>query len=273
MELSKTIIRPSKKWQAIDFHELWNYRELFIALVIRDIKVRYKQTVLGAAWAILQPLTTMIIFTLIFGRLAKIPSDGYPYAVFVYAGLLAWTFFGNAINSSGSSLVGSSHLVSKIYFPRLIVPTSSIGSSVVDFFVSSIILLLLMVYYDIGWTINIIFVPFLLLGVMMTALGVGLTLSALTVSYRDFRYVIPFMVQIWMYITPIVYPVTFVPEKWRWVLLLNPMTGYIEGFRSAFLGKPFDLFSIAVAVIFSLVLLGIGLIYFKNNEQRFADVI
>lgn len=257
----------------INLTELWEYRELLAALSIRDIKVRYKQTVLGAAWAILQPLTTMIIFTLIFGRLAKIPSDGFPYPVFVYSGLLAWTFFASAVSTSGASLVGSSQLVSKIYFPRLIVPIASIGVSLMDFLVSSIILLLLMLYYQIPWTVNLLAVPLLMTGVITTALGVGTLLSALTVSYRDFRYVIPFMVQIWMYITPVVYPISFVPEKWRWLLLLNPMTGYIEGLRSAFLGKPFDFIAIGVAALFSLVLFLSGLTYFRNKEKRFADVI
>lgn len=268
-----TTIEPPKKWQMINFSELWEYRELLIALSLRDIKVRYKQTVLGAAWAILQPLTTMIVFTVIFGKLAKIPSDGYPYPVFVYAGLLAWTFFATAVSTSGASLVGSSQLVSKIYFPRLIVPIASIGTSIMDFLVSSSILLLLMLYYQIPWTLNLLAAPFMILGVLMTALGVGTLLSALTVSYRDFRYVIPFMVQIWMYVTPVVYPITFVPEQWRWVLLLNPMTGYIEGIRSAFLGTPFDLVAIGSAVLFSLVLFILGLTYFRSKEKRFADVI
>ncbi len=257
----------------INFAELWNYRELFFALSMRDIKVRYKQTVLGAAWAILQPLTTMVIFTVIFGRLAKIPSDGYPYPIFVYSGLLAWTFFASAVSTSGASLVGSSQLVSKIYFPRLIVPIASIGVSAMDFLVSSVILLLLMVHYDIPWTINLLAAPFLIIGVVATALGVGTLLSALTVSYRDFRYVIPFMVQLWMYVTPVVYPPSFVPEQWRWVLLLNPMTGYIDGLRSAFLGKPFDLTAISISLVFSLVLFISGLSYFRNKEKRFADVI
>lgn len=253
--------------------ELWEYRELLLAFCVRDIKIRYKQTVLGAAWAILQPLVTMLIFSIIFGRLAGIPSDGFPYPVFVYSGLLPWMLFSNAISSSSGSMVGSAHMVSKIYFPRVVIPFSAVGSGLVDFAVSACILLLLMFVYDVPWTWQLIVTPVLLTGVILVALGVGTALSALTVSYRDFRYVVPFMVQIWMYLTPVVYPLGFIPEKWRWLLYLNPLTGYIEGFRSVFLGKPFDFVGISSAVILTMFVFLGGLKYFRKVEQRFADVI
>ncbi|MGB5708508.1 MAG: ABC transporter permease [Arenicellales bacterium] len=268
-----TVIRPIKGWKKLNLVELWEYRELLLAFCVRDIKIRYKQTVLGAAWAILQPLVTMLIFSIIFGRLAGIPSDGFPYPVFVYSGLLPWMLFSNAISSSSGSMVGSAHMVSKIYFPRVVIPFSAVGSGLVDFAVSACILLLLMFVYDVPWTWQLIVTPVLLTGVILVALGVGTALSALTVSYRDFRYVVPFMVQIWMYLTPVVYPLGFIPEKWRWLLYLNPLTGYIEGFRSVFLGKPFDFVGISSAVILTMFVFLGGLKYFRKVEQRFADVI
>ena len=268
-----TTILPRTGWRMLDFKELWAYRELLGVFTMRDIKVRYKQTVLGAAWAIIQPLLTMIIFTVIFGRLAKIPSEGFPYPVFVYAGLLPWTFFANALTTSGNSLVGSAHLVSKVYFPRLIIPLSSVGAGIVDLSISTVILLLLMAVYQVSWTFQILLAPLLMLGVVTSAIGVGTILAALTVSYRDFRFVIPFMVQIWMYLTPVVYSPSFIPEKYRWLLLFNPMTGYLDGFRAAFLGKPFNWTSLWVSVILSLLLLCVGAAYFEKVERRFADVI
>ncbi len=268
-----TRITAPRGWRVLDLKELWAYRELLIVLTLRDIKVRYKQTVLGGAWAIIQPLTIMLIFTAIFGNLAKIPSEGFPYPVFVYAALLPWTFFANALATSGGSLVGSSNLVSKVYFPRLIIPLSAVAGGLVDFLISSGILLLLMVYFDIPWTINLVIAPFLILGVVLTAFGVGTILSALTVSYRDFRFIVPFLIQIWMYLTPVVYGVSFIPEKWRWLLSLNPMTGYIDGFRAAFLGKPFAWESLFISFILSLLIFLVGVGYFCKVERRFSDVI
>jgi lipopolysaccharide transport system permease protein len=268
-----TSIGPQKVWRLADFRELWAYRELFVTMAVRDIRVRYKQTVLGAAWAVIQPLTTMAIFTIIFGRLAQIPSEGFPYPVFVYSALLPWIFFANAVSTSGNSLVGSMQLVSKVYFPRLIVPLSSIGAGLVDLLVSTVILLLLMLFYGVSWTGNLLLAPLLMVGVILCALGVGTILAALTVSYRDFRYVIPFMVQIWMYVTPVVYGVGFIPETYRWLLFLNPMSGYIDGYRSSFLGQPIDWIAIGVSVALSLLLLIIGIAYFHKVERRFADVI
>lgn len=268
-----TVIEPPKGWRMLDWRELWAYRELLWVLTARDIKVRYKQTVLGAAWAIIRPFVTMVIFSVVFGQLAKMPSDGYPYPVFVYAGLLPWTFFAGAIGSSGQSLVGSAHLVSKVYFPRLIIPLSSVGAGLVDLLVSTGILLLMMLWYGVGWSVNLLAAPLLLLAVVFIALGVGTLLSALTVAYRDFTHLTPFVVQIWMYITPVIFPVSLVPERWQWLLYLNPMTGLVEGFRSAFLGKPFDLHGLAISFAIAMAVFAIGVAYFEKVERRFADII
>lgn len=273
LALVRTVIDPANGWRMLDIRELWAYRELLWALTLRDLKVRYKQTVLGVAWAVIQPLTAMIIFSTIFGRLAGLPSDGYPYPVFVFAGLLPWTFFANAIGTIGGSVVGSAHLVTKVYFPRLIIPLTSLGTGVVDFAVSTSVLLLLMVYYGVPWGANLVTVPLLAVGLVVTTLGVGALLSALTVAYRDFRYVIPFLTQMWLFATPVVYPASLVPHPWRWVLYLNPMAGWIDGFRAAFLGKAFDPLGLAISSGVAGVLLIVGVSYFGRVEQRFADII
>lgn len=257
----------------MDVRELWAYRELIYVLFKRDIKVRYRQTVLGAIWAILQPLLTMAIFVLVFGHLTEMPSDRYPYPIFVYAGLLPWTFFANAITSSANSLVNESNLISKVYFPRLAIPLASIGAGLVDFFIASSILLLLMLHYKLGWGLHLFAAPFLLLAVVFTALGVGTLLSALTVAYRDFRYVVPFLVQFWMFATPVVYPKSLIPEKWHWLLFLNPMSGIIDAFRASVLGRPFDLGLIALSFIVATLLFVCGIAYFEKVERRFADII
>lgn len=268
-----TEITPPKGWRMLDWRELWAYRELLSVLTMRDIKVRYKQTVLGAGWAIIRPFLTMVIFSVVFGQLAKMPSDGYPYPVFVYAALLPWTFFATAISTSGQSLIGSSNLVSKVYFPRLIIPLSSVGAGLIDLLISTGILLLMMLWYGVGWTWHLLAVPLLLVAVVFAALGVGTLLSALTVSYRDFTHLTPFLVQIWMYVTPVIFPVTLVPERWQWLLYLNPMTGLVEGFRSAFLGKPFDLAGLGISCAIIIALLFVGVMYFEKVERRFADII
>lgn len=267
------VIEPTRGWRMLDWRELWAYRELLWVLTARDIKVRYKQTVLGAAWAILRPVVTMVIFSVVFGQLAKIPSDGYPYPVFVYAALLPWTFFAAAIGTSGGSLIASSHLLSKVYFPRLIIPLSSVGAGLVDLVISTGILLLMMLWYGVGWSWHLLAAPVLLLAVIFAALGVGTLLSALTVAYRDFTHLTPFVVQIWMYVTPVIFPVSLVPERWQWLLYLNPMTGLVEGFRAAFLGKPFDLGGLGISFSIALVVFLIGIAYFEKVERRFADII
>jgi lipopolysaccharide transport system permease protein len=268
-----TIIERTQGWRLIDWKELWAYRELLYVLTMRDIKVRYKQTVLGFAWAIIQPFMMMVVFSVFFGKLAKIPSDGLPYPIFVYAGLLPWTFFANSISSSANSVVGSAHLISKVYFPRLIIPLSSVGSGLVDFAIATVILLLLMVYYGVSLTSNLFLAPILVADVVVTALGVGTCLSALNVAYRDFRYVVPFLVQIWMFATPVVYPATLVPREWQWALYVNPMAGAIEGFRSVFLGRPFDVPGILISLTFAVIVFAAGIAYFEKVERRFADII
>ena len=268
-----TVIEPQSGWRLVDWNELWAYRELLYVLTMRDIKVRYKQTVLGFAWAIIQPFMMMVVFSVFFGRLANMPSDGFPYPLFVYAALLPWTFFANSISSSANSLVGSANLVSKVYFPRLIIPLSSVGSGLVDFAIAGGILLLLMVYYGVGWTSNLFMVPILVIAAAFTALGVGTFLAALNVAYRDFRYVVPFLVQFWMFATPVVYPASLVPREWQWALYLNPMAGVIEGFRSAFLGRPFDVPGILLSLAIAGILFAAGIAYFGKVERRFADII
>lgn len=270
---SFTIIKSSKGWRSLNLREFWAYRELLIVLILRDIKVRYKQTVLGGLWAVLQPVLNMIIFTLIFGQLAKMPSDDYPYAVYVFAALLPWTFFANGINASSSSLINEANLISKVYFPRLIIPLASIGGGLVDLAISSVVMFLLMCYYHVGWTLHLLMLPILLVATMVTALGIGTLLSALIVAYRDFRYVMPFLVQFWMFATPVVYPANLVPSNLQWLLFLNPMSGIIDAFRSAFLGKEFNISAISISFAVAMVFLLIGVSYFEKVERQFADII
>jgi lipopolysaccharide transport system permease protein len=268
-----TYIRPSRGWRMLDFKELWAYRELLVVLAVRDVKVRYKQTVLGVGWAVIQPVMLMLVFSLFFGRLAKMPSDGLPYPVFAYAALLPWTFFANALGASASSVVGASNLVSKVYFPRLIIPLASVGSWLIDLLIATLILLGLMLYYGVGWSWNLLAAPVLVVAVLFTALGAGTLLAALNVAYRDFRYVVPFLLQFWMFATPVVYPASLVPAEWHWVLNLNPMAGLVEGFRSAFLGRPFDVDAILLSFAAAVAMFLAGVAYFEKVERRFADII
>lgn len=273
MSTEATVIAPSRGWRVINLSELWAYRELLWVLAARDVRVRYKQTILGAGWAIVRPLTTTVVLSVVFGGLAKMPSDGYPYPVFVYAALLPWTFFASAVGSAGSSVVGSANLISKVYFPRLIVPLASIGSALVDLLVSAAVLLLLLVYYDQALSWRILLFPLLCLAVALTALGVGTFAAALSASYRDVGHLIPFVVQIWMYATPVVYPVSLIPEAWRPLIYLNPLTGLCEASRAVFLGQPLDGRSILLSVFVSIVAFAVGVAYFERVERRFADVI
>jgi lipopolysaccharide transport system permease protein len=268
-----TVIEPPKGWRLLDWRELWAYRELLWVLTTRDVKVRYKQTVLGAAWAIIRPFVTMVIFSVVFGQLAGMPSDGFPYPVFVYAGLLPWTFFSTAISQAGQSVVGSGSLISKVYFPRLIIPLYSVGVGLLDLLISTSILLLLMLWYGVGWSLNLLMAPVLLLAVTFTAMGVGTLLSALTVAYRDFTLLTPFLVQTWMYITPVIFPISLVPERWQWLLYLNPMSGLVEGFRSAFLGKPFNPMGLSISFAVAVAVFAFGIAYFEKVERRLGDII
>lgn len=267
-------IEPSNGWAPLKVRELWDYRELLYFLIWRDVKVRYKQTILGAAWAIIQPLFTMLVFSLFFGRLAKLPSDGIPYPVFCYAALVPWMFFANALTQSSDSLVNSSSLVKKVYFPRLAIPIATVLSGVVDFILAFTVLIILMLCYGIIPTVYILWLPLLLLLAFTTALGAGLWLSALNVHFRDVRYVVPFLSQIWMFATPIAYSSSLLSEPWRTVYGLNPMVGVVEGFRWALLGthtRPgMVVFISALASISALI--G-GAFYFRRMEKTFADVL
>jgi lipopolysaccharide transport system permease protein len=266
------IIQRRTGWIPIDWAELVEYRELLLFLTWRDIKVRYKQTVLGVAWTVLQPVLTMVVFSVLFGQIAQIPTEGLPYPVFVYAALLPWTFFANGINLSGTSLVNSAHLITKIYFPRVLVPCASIGAGLIDLFVSFGVLACLMLYYGVAPPVLVLLTPVLIVLTVAAALGVGFWLSALSVGYRDFRYVIPFLVQIWMFCSPVIYPVSFVPERWQWLLALNPMTGIISGYRGALLGQAMSWGQLGVSAAATALVFGGGLAYFRRVERRFADI-
>lgn len=257
----------------IDLRELWSYRELVWVMVTRDVKVRYKQTVMGVAWAVIQPLTMILIFTLIFGRLAKIPSDGFPYPVFVFSGMLAWNLFSTSVNAAGMSLVGASNLVSKVYFPRIIVPLASVGTACVDFLISCVLLIIMMLIYGVPVSINIVFMPLLLCGLLMVSVGVGSWLASVTVMYRDFRFIIPFMLQVWMYVTPVIYPLSVVPDKWKWLLYINPMFAWISAIRATFLGQSIDLLGAFISLLISIAILVFGMRYFEKTQRKFADTI
>ena len=267
-------IRPSEGWKALKLDELWEYRELLYFLSWREVKVRYKQTAIGAAWAILQPLLTMLIFSLFFGRLAKLPSDGVPYPLFSLAGLAPWTFFTNGLSLSSNSLVGNANLITKVYFPRLSVPISATLSGMVDFALSFVMLCGLAVWYGTKPTMHIFWLPVFLLMAIATALGAGLWLSALNVEYRDVRYVVPFLLQFWMFGTPIAYATSIVPKQWRVLYGLNPMVGVVDGFRWALLGtSTAPGAGVWASVAMSLVLLISGALYFRRMETTFADVV
>jgi len=267
-------IEPTRGLVALRLRDLWEYRELLYFLTWRDIKVRYKQTVLGAAWAVIQPFFTMVVFSLFFGRLAKMPSDGIPYPIFSYAALVPWTFFAHGLTQSADSLVGSANLINKVYFPRLVVPISSVISGIVDFAIAFVVLLAMMLYFGIVPTRNVIWLPPLFVLALVTSLGVGLWLSAMNVQFRDVRYTVPFLVQFWQFATPIAYPSSLLPEPWRTLYGLNPMAGVVEGFRWALLRTqtaPGPI--VAVSGLAAVALLVSGAFYFRRMEKTFADVV
>ena len=270
---SLTIIEPRSGWIPIGWRELWEYRELLGFLVWRDIKVRYKQTVLGASWAVLQPLATMGVFSLLFGHWAKMPSDGLPYPLFAFAALLPWTFFANAVSACANSLVGNTHLISKVYFPRLLIALSSIGTALVDLGVAMVVMFALLAYYGVGVTSELAALPALALLTLLLAFGVGSALAALCAMYRDVRYVVPFLLQLWMFASPVIYPVSLIPAEWRWIAYLNPMVGAIDGFRSALVGLPFNWTAIGSSYAITLAALWAGLSYFRRVERLVADLI
>lgn len=273
-ELSLSVYEPTKGWLSLHLGELWRYRELFYFLTWRDVKIRYKQTAIGVAWAVLQPLITMVIFSVIFGQLASLPSDGIPYPVFSYAALLPWGLFSGALQRAGTSLVSNANLITKVYFPRLVIPFSAVAAGLVDFAISFVVLLGLMLYYQITLTWTILTIPLFVLLAVLTALAVSLWLSALNVQYRDVQYMIPFLIQAWMYASPVAYSASLVPSgPWRMIYGLNPMAGVIQGFRWALLGgNPPDQL-MAISAIIVLLLLVSGLYYFRRMEKTFADVV
>jgi lipopolysaccharide transport system permease protein len=278
VESPTVIIEASHGWLSLQLGKVWKYRELLYFLVWRDIKVRYKQTVLGVAWIVLQPVVSMIVFTFLFGNLLKVSSGNVPYPIFNFAALLPWNYFAQSLNRSSTSLVGNAQLITKVYFPRLIIPISGVISGIVDFLVAFLVLIVLMGIYRIAPTWRVIYLPGFLLLALMTALGFSLWLSALNVRYRDVQYIVPYMVQMWMYVTPVVYGTTLFPENIRWLLALNPMTGVVEGFRWALLGDrladaqaPGLLF--AASILISLLVLVSGAMFFRRTERTFADIV
>ena len=270
----KSIIRPSHGWAALNLRDLWLYRELIFFMTWRDLKVRYKQTLLGASWAILQPFLTMIVFSIFFGNLAKVPSDGVPYPIFSYTALIPWTLFSKALQDASRSLVANRHMITKVYFPRMILPLSSVMAGLVDFLIAFVVLFGMMCYYKIPPTVNVWVLPLFLLLALVTAVGVGLWLSALNVLYRDINYVLPFLTQFWMYLTPIAYPSSMIPAEWQVIYALNPMTGVVEGFRWALLGtgQPPGIMTL-VSSIAAVVLLISGMFFFRRMERLFADMV
>ncbi|MFQ5901617.1 MAG: ABC transporter permease [Thermodesulfobacteriota bacterium] len=274
LEQKLLIIKPKKGWQLINFRELLGYRDLFYFLVNRDIKVRYKQTILGGLWAIIQPFFMMIVFSLFFGKLAKMPSDGIPYPIFNYAAMVPWVYFATAIANSGNSLIGNTNLISKVYFPRLIVPITPVLAGLLDFLIAFVVLIGMMLWYSIYPTMMTFLFPLLVFLMILSASGVGMVLSALNAKYRDIRYTIPFIVQFWMFASPIVYPSSMIPEQYRIWYGLNPMAGVIEGFRSILLGSiPFPTGMIILSVVVSVILFLAGMFYFRQTERFFADII
>lgn len=267
-------IKPQRGLQFVDFKEILKYKEILYFYIIKDIKIRYKQTVLGGLWIVIQPLIAMVVFSLFFGKWGKIPSDGVPYPIFCFSALVPWNYFSKAVSNSATSLVSSSALISKVYFPRVIIPFSPIFAGLIDFVFAFLILLGMMVFFQVSPTIMIIFIPFLIVLMMAIAGGVGMILSALNAKYRDVAYIMTFLIQTWMFISPVIYPTSMMPERYHLIYALNPMTGIIEGFRSVLLGTiPFPYHLLLVSIIVSLILIVIGTVYFKKMEIYLTDVL
>lgn len=267
------IIRPRKGWQPVDFKEIFLYRELLGFLIWRDIMIRYRQTLLGGLWAVLQPLIAMFIFTFVFNRLAGVKSDGPPYPLFAFAGLSAWTFFSTAVQQSSNSLVSNQQLVSKVYFPRVFIPLGAVGALLLDMAFSLGLLGLMMIYYRWPISVNLLLLPIFILQAVLAASGVGLILSALNVSFRDVKYAVPFLIQMGIFVTPVIYPIHYIPERWQMFMGLNPMSGVVVGFRHALLGSAASWQLMGVSLITSLALFVVGLLVFRRMERRFADII
>jgi lipopolysaccharide transport system permease protein len=269
--VEEIVIRPRPGWIGVNWREMWSQRELLFFLVWRDISVRYKQTVLGVAWAVVQPLLTMVIFTLIFGRFANIPSEDFDYPVFVFAGLIPWTLFSQGLSASALSLINQQNLMTKIYFPRLFVPIAAAGVFVVDLLISLVIYAVIMAYYGVAPSWGVVWLPALVLLTFVATLGPGITLAALTVFYRDFKHIIPFMIQILMYVSPVIYPVSMIGRRWQLILSVNPLFGIISGYRSAILGRPWDFPLLAISTASAVTLFIFSVYYFRKTERQFAD--
>ena len=267
------VLRPGGRWVPLELREIWRHRELLYFLAWRDVQVRYKQTMLGVTWAIMQPLLTMLVFTLFFGRLAAVPSDGVHYTLFAYAGLMPWTFFATAVTASGNSLIGNVSLITKVYFPRIIIPAAAAAAALVDFGISFLMLAALMAYYNVVPGVGIVFLPFLVMLTAILSLGVGLYLSALNVKYRDVRHAIPFLIQLWMFASPIIYPTSLVPLQWRWLMALNPLTAIIEGFRAALFGHAINWVASGISISITATVLTYAIHEFRRVESSFADII
>jgi lipopolysaccharide transport system permease protein len=272
------VIEPTRGWASLKLRAVWEYRELLFFLVWRDLKVRYKQTLLGVGWIVLQPVVSMVVFSLLFGGLLGVPSGEVPYPIFAYAALLPWNYFAGSLTRSSQSLVGSAHIITKVYFPRLVIPISGVVSGLVDFGIAFVVLIGLMVYYGVAPTWAVVWLPGFMLLAMLTALGFGLWLSALNVRFRDVNYLVPFLVQIWMYATPVIYGSTLIPERFRFLLALNPMTGVVEGFRWALLGRqlaeaqaPGAMFVVSIGITVGVLVS--GAVFFRNTERSFADIV
>ena len=270
--MNKTIIEPSQGWKVIDFEELWRYKDLLYFLTVRGIKARYAQSVLGVGWAIIQPLFTTLVFTVVFGGLAKVDSDGMPYILFSYLALWPWNYFSGTLSESANSLIANAGIITKVYFPRLILPLAAIFSKLLDFIISFVVLLVLLIYFRVVPGLGIVWLPILLLQLLMTSLGIGMILSAMAVQYRDVKYALGFVVQLLLYLAPVVYSTTAVPEQWQFVYSLNPMVGVIEGIRAMFLSRPMPWEWIWPGAMVAIIFFVFGLFYFRRMEKVFADV-
>lgn len=267
------VIEPSRRWVPLNLRDLWAYRELLVFLTWRELKVRYKQTLLGVAWAVLQPVFMMLIFTLFFGRLAGVASEGVPYPLFAYSGLVLWMFFSNSVTSSSNSLVGNANLITKVYFPRLMMPAGAVVAAIADFALALAVLGALMLYYGVGPSAGVVMIPVLLFVAVLFALAAGLLLSALNVKYRDIRYALPFIMQLWLFVSSVILPSSAVPARWRWLLALNPMSALIENFRAALFGRPFDWPGLGLAVALVAAALLFAAYFFRRMEKQFADIV
>lgn len=267
------LIKSEAAGVQLNLGELWNFRELLYFLTLRDIKVRYKQTLMGVAWVIVQPLLTVLIFTLVFNRFVRLDTGALPYPLFALSGLLLWLFFANAVTNSTHSLVSNANLITKVYFPRMFIPAASVGAGLVDLSVAFLLLVLLFFYYGVALTLQIVLLPVFVFMMAMLALGVGLFAAAVTVKYRDLRHALPFIIQLWMFASPVIYPPSVVPQKWKWLVIINPVAGIIEGFRAAITGQAFDWTHISIALVITLVVLVSAVYVFRRFEDTFADVV